>query len=424
VAITVLSSPASADTPVSVTSSNPAVATATATPVVAGTRVTTLSITTGVDGVAVLTLRAGSEVWSVTVFVGAPPPNRTPLTVALPVGLSIPIAASAGQIVIAPTTTSPLIVQLLTEPLNAQAPLAVSVISSNPAVATATATPIQPGQQTTTLTVTTGVPGTAVLTLTAGTTVRSFTVFVGAPSPAQTPLAFARAVGVSLQAVSISGRVSAPLGTQATLGVVVLPAPASGAKTVTVSTTNASVVQVANPTVTIADGSQVALLDLITGSAGTATLTLAGDGINQTLTIDVGIAAAPNQTLPVPARTVGVSVVASNGIGRVITPAGAPSGGVLGVQLIRTARAADVTVNVTSSNPNVATVSGTASTSLVLRAGDLVVPVSLATSGLAGSSVLTFEFEGERVELLVVVGNPPAGQLPPIVAPVVGVQVQ
>jgi hypothetical protein len=38
--------------------------------------------------------------------------------------------------------------------------------------------------------------------------------------------------------------------------------------------------------------------------------------------------------------------------------------------------------------------------------------------------VVTFEFEGERVELLVVVGSPPAGQLPPIVAPVVGVQVQ
>ena len=101
-----------------------------------------------------------------------------------------------------------------------------------------------------------------------------------------------------------------------------------------------------------------------------------------------------------------------------------PSGGVLGVQLIRTARAADMIVTITSSRPNVATVSGGASTSLVLRAGDLVVPISLATSGIAGSAVLTFEFEGERVELLVEVGNPPAGQLPPIVAPVVGVQVQ
>jgi hypothetical protein len=424
VVITVLSSPASADTPVSVTSSNPAVATATATPVVAGTRVTTLSITTGIDGVAVLTLRAGSEVWSVTVFVGTPSPNQTPLTLARPVGFSIPLAPSAGQAVIAATTTSGLTIQLLTEPLNSQVPLPVSVVSGNPAVATATATPIQPGQQTTTLTITTGVPGTAVLTLTAGTTVRSFTVFVGTPAPAQTPLAFARAVGVSLQSVSISGRVSAPLGSQFPLGVVVLSAPASGAKTIAVSTSNANVVQVMSPTVTVADGSRVAMLDLITGSAGTATLTLDGDGITETITIDVGLSVLPNRTPLVPALPVGISILPSPSAGRVIAPAGAPSGGVLGVQLTRTARAGDVVVSITSSNPNVATVSGGASTSLVLRAGDLVVPVSLATSGIAGSAVLTFEFAGERVELLVVVGNPPADQLPPIVAPVVGVQVQ
>jgi len=383
-----------------------------------------LSIEAGVDGVAVLTVRAGSEVWSVTVFVGTPPPGRTPLTLARPVGVSIPLAPSAGQVVIAASTTSGLTVQLLTEALNSQVPLPVSVISSNPAVATATATSIQPGQETTTLSITTGVPGTAVLTLTAGTTVRSFTVYVGTPAPAQTPLTFARAVGVSVQAVSLGQRVSAPLGGQVTLGVVVLPVPASGTKTIAVSTTNASVVQVVNATVTIAGGSQVAVLDLITGSAGTATLTLTGDGITETITIDIGIAPAPNRTPPLAARSVGVSVVPSPSAGRVIAPAGAPSGGVLGVQLIRTARAADVIVNVTSSNPNVATVSGAASTSLVLQAGNLVVPVSLATSGLAGSTVLTFEFEGERVELLVVVGNPPAGQVPPIVAPVVGVQVQ
>jgi hypothetical protein len=71
---------------------------------VAGTRVTTLSITTGVDGVAVLTLRAGTEVWSVTVFVGTPPPESDAVDVGASSRLSIPLAASAGQAVIAATT--------------------------------------------------------------------------------------------------------------------------------------------------------------------------------------------------------------------------------------------------------------------------------------------------------------------------------
>jgi hypothetical protein len=38
-------------------------------------------------------------------------------------------------------------------------------------------------------------------------------------------------------------------------------------------------------------------------------------------------------------------------------------------------------------------------------------------------ALLTFEFEGERRELLVIVGDPPASEIPVLTAPVVGVEV-
>ena len=53
---------------------------------------------TGVDGIAVLTIRAGDEVRSVTVFVGTPPANQTPITFAPAAGIAIALPPSAGQV--------------------------------------------------------------------------------------------------------------------------------------------------------------------------------------------------------------------------------------------------------------------------------------------------------------------------------------
>jgi hypothetical protein len=81
-------------------------------------------------------------------------------------------------------------------------------------------------------------------------------------------------------------------------------------------------------------------------------------------------------------------------------------------------------VTVTSSNPGVVSVGSGASTTLVIPAGSVVVPTGVATVGAEGSSVLSFEFDGQRLDLLFVVGAPPASQLPAVVAPVIGVEVQ
>ena len=50
---------------------------------------TTLTITTLEDGFVTLTVRAGTSVRSVGVFVGTPAPGSTPLVLAQPIGVSV-----------------------------------------------------------------------------------------------------------------------------------------------------------------------------------------------------------------------------------------------------------------------------------------------------------------------------------------------
>jgi hypothetical protein len=90
VTLRLLSSPATADTLVTVSSSNPAVATVEGSVLIpAGEQVAELTITTGVEGEAVLTLRSGTEVWELTVIVGTPPPGSVPPILAPPVGVEV-----------------------------------------------------------------------------------------------------------------------------------------------------------------------------------------------------------------------------------------------------------------------------------------------------------------------------------------------
>jgi hypothetical protein len=88
--VRLLSEPAGEDTPVAVTSSNPAVAEVLGEVVIpAGEQVATLTIKTGDPGEATLLLRAGEEVRELTVFVGPPPPGRVPPILAPIVGIEV-----------------------------------------------------------------------------------------------------------------------------------------------------------------------------------------------------------------------------------------------------------------------------------------------------------------------------------------------
>jgi hypothetical protein len=88
--VTVLANPATSPTTVSVTSSNPNVASVNGPVVVpSGGRMAGLTIQTGVQGVATLTLRAGSDVAQIVVVVGTPPASLLPLIAAPIVGVEV-----------------------------------------------------------------------------------------------------------------------------------------------------------------------------------------------------------------------------------------------------------------------------------------------------------------------------------------------
>jgi hypothetical protein len=425
VAIAVLNVPAGGQVPVTVSSSNPAVATATATPVQPGQQTTTVTITAVADGVTTLTLRAGDEARALTVFVGAPPPNLTPIVLAQPAGVAVSAAPTVGQVIVAPASTGSFVVELLREP-NEGAPLPVSVIASDPAVATATASAVATGQRTTTVSITSGVEGRVVLTLRAGGEVGAVVVFVGTPPPNQTPLLLAPSVGVSVIGLPFIGKAFVPVAQAVDLGVLLLAEARAVPTSVTVTSSAPEVVSVTQGTAVIPAGGRVLPLSLTTGASGTARLTFTGPDFTRQFDVVVGSAPVPANTPVIAASPVGLAIAALPGLGRIAVTPGAPFTGTLGVQVVSSPAGASRTVTVRTSDAAIVAVGGIgrSSTTVVLPAGSTVIPLELSTSGVQGAVVITFEVDGVRSELVVIVGDVPASQLPAVTSPVIGVRVQ
>jgi methionine-rich copper-binding protein CopC len=423
-AITVLAQPLSgnAPVPVDISSSDPSVATATAPDLLPGQSVALLTIVAGRDGVATLIIRVGTEVWSVVVRVGTPPAGSGPIVTAAPVGLSVTAAPSAGQVVIATGRTSTITLQALSSINGGANAVPVAVTSSNAAIATATATAVQPGSSVTVLTITTFSNGIATLLLHVGNEVRSLTVVVGAQEPGRTPLALASPVGIASPALPVAGRVFAAAGGSVSVGIVLLEAPAAVQQSVTVTSGDPTIVTITASNPSIAAGSQVLQLSFATGHAGSATLTLTAGTTQRQVVVVVG-GQSPDVQPVTMAPPVGLSVIPSAQVGRVLVAQGAPLAARLGVQLLATAQAASTTVVITSSNPAVVGLGAGASATTTLTAGTVAVPVDLFTSGAVGTAVLRFAFDGTVEELLVVVGNPPASDRPAITAPVIGIRI-
>jgi hypothetical protein len=298
----------------------------------------------------------------------------------------------------------------------------VVVSSSNPTVATATAAPLRAGQLTANVTITTIADGTATLVLRTGGEVRSVTVFVGTPPPDRTPLLIAQPVGASVVALPTFGRVFTPLGSVRTVGVRVFNAPADLDTPVTVTTSDPTVAAVTAPALVRAGQMQVDLT-ISSGAAGTATLTIEAGGVRRELTIVSGNDPTPGTTPPIVAPPVGVGVVANPALGRVFGTPGIPRTATLGLPLLAAPASAPVTITVTTSNAAVVALSGATSTSVVIGAGEQTAQVPIEISGEEGAALLTIEVNGGRRELLVVIGDPPASQIPALTAPVVGVRI-
>src|SRR5439155_910392 len=185
--VPLLPTPASVDTPVTVTSTDPAVATVLGTVVVrAGSQTATLTVTIGTAGTALLTLRAGTEVRGLTVIVGTPPAGSVPPIIAPPVEVTALKPQSLAQVITPTSGQRTVTVPLLPTPASVDTP--VTVTCTDPAVANVVGEVLLPRRSyTPTLTVTIGTAGTALLTLQAGTEVRGLTVIVGTPPAGSVP---------------------------------------------------------------------------------------------------------------------------------------------------------------------------------------------------------------------------------------------
>jgi hypothetical protein len=239
-------------------------------------------------------------------------------------------------------------------------------------------------------------------------------VSVSAPEPGQEVFADSTPIGVAVRSFAWLGQVALPAGQTRSFALRVLDAPAASATPVAIATTDPAVATAA-PGVVIPAGSTDAVLLVSAGNAGRAALILRAGGIGRELGVVVGPVGAAD-SLAVLARPVGLTVRSFDFTGQVIVqPFGAS---VLSLRLLGAPAAADTPVIVTSSDPSIATVSG----SPFVPAGSTDAPIELVTGG-AGEALLILRAGDEGRELRVVVGTPTPGQSPPALAPPVGVTV-
>jgi hypothetical protein len=413
-----LSSPAAGPTTVTLASSDPGVASVPASLAIpAGERFLEIPVEASQPGMALLTLRAEGMVRQVTVYVGTLPPEAVPaVATPLAVGVNVLPPLSLGT-VFAPLSSSQT-VGLPFLPEAAAAPVAVSLASSNPAIAGVPETVVIPaGERVVQIPITAGgTAGSATLTLQGGGLRRVLTVFVGPPPADQLPPAVSQAVGVMVLPPLSLGTVFAPVAAAQTVGVVLFDTPAASPVTVQLESSDPSVASVPAQIV-VGAGDRVALIPVTSGGApGEATLVLRAGTVMRVLTVIVGPPPA-DRVPPAVSPAVGVNVLPLAAVAHVAVPT-AGAAPVVTVQLVGVPAAVDRIVTVSSSDPAVATVVG----DVVLRAGERVATFNIAT-GQEGVAVLTLEFDGQRRGLVVVVGPVSPGRIPAVTAPVLGVRV-
>jgi len=293
--VPILTIPATVMTSVEVTSSNAAVASGVATVIQPGSQAAHLTITTGIAGTAVLTIRAGDEIRQLTVVVGNPAAGTVAPIMARPVGIAVLPVPSAGRVLTAPAAQSAFMLRLTTTPVATATTVIVS--SSNPNVATVTdPVVIAAGTQVASVHVITGIQGTATLTLRAGSEIQELTIVVGTPAAGTVAPVMASSVGVAVLQERRLGNVLSAIGGQSNLNLPLLSTDAVAPTTVTVTSSNPNIAMVNGPVV-VAPGSRSAALTILTGIQGVATLTLrAGNDVAQLVVV---VGTPPASLLPV-----------------------------------------------------------------------------------------------------------------------------
>ncbi len=340
-----------------------------------------------------------------TISVSEPVPGREIATVAASVGASVSLPASVGHAFTAPGSTPSLDLVLLREPRGGSVPLDVSITSSNPSVATATVSPIQPGARTVRVTITAVGNGIAVFTLRAGGEAWSFTVFVGPPPPGVTPLVLSAPVGASIASPPSAGQVIVAAGRTSTVTIQLLAAAAGAPTAVTVSSSNPAVATATASDVT--PGSQVTTLTITTLADGFAMLTIRAGQVVRSVGVLVGTPAADRMPIVLAGPT-GVSVAALPFIGSASAQPGTTF--TLGILLLAEPAAFAQTVTVTSSHPGIVSINGSAT----IAAGSRLAMVNLTTHG-PGTAILTLEAGTLRREFSLAVGGTPGPLTTPVI---------
>ena len=222
-------------------------------------------------------------------------------------------------------------------------------------------------------------------------------------------------VGLSVLSLAPLGQVVSVPNSTASIFLRLVDSPVLVDTPVSITSTASTVARV-DGTVTLPAGAQGVLVVLTTGNAGEAVLTFQAGATRQQLTIIVGVPQA-GRVPPVLAAPVGLSVLSLAPLGQVVTLPDSMAS--IFLHLVDSPVGVDTPVSITSTDPTVVTVTGP----VIIPAGAQGALV-LLTTGSAGEAVLTFQAGATRQQLTIIVGAPQAGRVPPVQAPIVGVDVE
>jgi hypothetical protein len=304
-------------------------------------------------------------------------------------------------------------VTLLVTPAGGSTPVAVT--SSMPAVADVVGSVMIPaGAQAATLQIQSGTTGRAVIELRAGDSVRELDVFVG-ESPDQRPPVLAPVAGVAARSTTSLGQVFI---SEASLQTLILTLLGQNAPAEIIVTTMSSAPGIAAVigNVTIPAGSRAATLQIQTGTPGKAVIRLRAGDVVRDIEIFVGEPAG-DQRPPVLAPIVGVGVRTVPSIGRVFIAEDAAQ--TLTVTLLGQDAVMDTDVLATTSAPGTVDILNQPT----IPAGSRAAAIDIQT-GIPGTGVIRLRVGDTVRDVEVVVGAPGETEKPPVIAPIVGVEVQ
>jgi hypothetical protein len=195
-----LAAPAPSEVPVTISSSNPAIADVSGpVSVEAGQQVAPITLLSTAEGVATLAITAAGQTRHLTIVIGAAAASQLPAVIASPASVSVIPDQPTGAVLIMPVSSQSTIgVPLLSSDAAVTTPVTIS--STNEAIASALiAGDIPAGSRTATLTIQSGQDGIALLTVTVNGQSRTLPVLVGTASAGQIPAVIAPITSIEIK---------------------------------------------------------------------------------------------------------------------------------------------------------------------------------------------------------------------------------